>query len=64
MTGKTTGWVIKCYSGTNADAKIGNGRSLSICNDDISLTSVNLSMEKEDEEMEAIVVRGLFKSIH
>ena len=50
MTGKTTGWVIKCYSGTNADAKIGNGRSLSICNDDISLTSAIWSIDKDDEE--------------
>ena len=50
MMVKTTGWVIKCYSGTSADAKIGNGRSLNICNDGISLASVILSMDKDDEE--------------
>ena len=41
---------IKCYSGTNADAKVGNGRSLNKCYDGISLTSVILSMDMDDEE--------------
>ena len=50
MMGKTKGWVSECYSGTYADAKIGKGRSLSICNDCISLTSVILSVDKDDEE--------------